>query len=492
MPIRDAFTFDDVLLVPQASSVLPTEASTETRFTRTIKLGIPLVSAAMDTVTESKLAIALAQAGGMGVIHRNLTVERQAEEVRRVKRFESGIVINPITIAPDAKLAEALRLMTDFGISGIPVVEPATDGGRSGKLVGILTHRDVRFASDPDQPVWELMTRDKLVTVRETVNKDEAKRLLHQHRIEKLLVVDDNFRCTGLITVKDIEKAELHPGASKDDKGRLRAAGAVGTGAPAVERAQALIDAEADVVVVDTAHGHSEGVLKTVAAIRRLSNSVQIVAGNIATASGARALIDAGADAIKVGIGPGSICTTRIVAGVGVPQLTAIMDVAEACRGTGVPVIADGGIKFSGDLAKAIAAGADCAMLGSLLAGTEEAPGDVILFQGRSYKSYRGMGSLGAMARGSADRYFQAEVRDQMKLVPEGVEGRVPYRGPVGPVLHQLIGGLKAAMGYTGNATIADLQKNAEFVRITNAGLRESHVHDIQITQETPNYRASE
>jgi IMP dehydrogenase len=492
MPIRDAFTFDDVLLVPQASSVLPTEASTETRFTRTIKLGIPLVSAAMDTVTESKLAIALAQAGGMGVIHRNLTVERQAEEVRRVKRFESGIVINPITIAPDAKLAEALRLMTDFGISGIPVVEPATDGGRSGKLVGILTHRDVRFASDPDQPVWELMTRDKLVTVRETVNKDEAKRLLHQHRIEKLLVVDDNFHCTGLITVKDIEKAELHPGASKDDKGRLRAAGAVGTGAPAVERAQALIDAEADVVVVDTAHGHSEGVLKTVAAIRRLSNSVQIVAGNIATASGARALIDAGADAIKVGIGPGSICTTRIVAGVGVPQLTAIMDVAEACRGTGVPVIADGGIKFSGDLAKAIAAGADCAMLGSLLAGTEEAPGDVILFQGRSYKSYRGMGSLGAMARGSADRYFQAEVRDQMKLVPEGVEGRVPYRGPVGPVLHQLIGGLKAAMGYTGNATIADLQKNAEFVRITNAGLRESHVHDIQITQETPNYRASE
>jgi IMP dehydrogenase len=381
MPIRDAFTFDDVLLVPQASSVLPTEANTETRFTRTIRLGIPLVSAAMDTVTESKLAIALAQAGGMGVIHRNLTVERQAEEVRRVKRFESGIVINPITIAPDAKLAEALRLMTDFGISGIPVVEAATDGGRSGKLLGIITHRDVRFASDPDQPVWELMTRDKLVTVHETVNKDEAKRLLHQHRIEKLLVVDDNFHCTGLITVKDIEKAELHPGASKDDKGRLRAAGAVGTGAPAIERAQALIDAEADVVVVDTAHGHSEGVLKTVAAVRRLSNSVQIVAGNIATASGARALIDAGADAIKVGIGPGSICTTRIVAGVGVPQLTAIMDVSEACRGTGVPVIADGGIKFSGDLAKAIAAGADCAMLGSLLAGTEEAPGDVILFR---------------------------------------------------------------------------------------------------------------
>ncbi len=492
MPIRDAFTFDDVLLVPQASSVLPTEANTETRFTRTIKLGIPLVSAAMDTVTESKLAIALAQAGGMGVIHRNLSIERQAEEVRRVKRFESGIVINPITIPPNAKLAEALSLMTDFGISGIPVVEPSVDGGRSGKLVGILTHRDVRFASDPNQPVSELMTRQNLVTVHETVDKDEAKRLLHQHRIEKLLVVDGNFHCTGLITVKDIEKAELHPGASKDDKGRLRAAGAVGTGAPAIERAQALIDAEADVVVVDTAHGHSEGVLKTVAAVRRLSNSVQIVAGNIATASGARALIDAGADAIKVGIGPGSICTTRIVAGVGVPQLTAIMDVAEACRDTGVPVIADGGIKYSGDLAKALAAGADCAMLGSLLAGTEEAPGDVILYQGRSYKSYRGMGSLGAMARGSADRYFQAEVRDQLKLVPEGVEGRVPYRGPVGPVLHQLIGGLKAAMGYTGNATIADLQKNAEFVRITNAGLRESHVHDIQITQETPNYRANE
>jgi IMP dehydrogenase len=492
MPIRDAFTFDDVLLVPQASSVLPAEASTETHFTRTIKLGIPLVSAAMDTVTESKLAIALAQAGGMGVIHRNLSIERQAEEVRRVKRFESGIVINPITIGPSAKLAEALSLMTDFGISGIPVVEPAANGGRSGKLVGILTHRDVRFASDPDQPVSELMTRQNLVTVSETVDKEEAKRLLHQHRIEKLLVVDRDFHCTGLITVKDIEKAELHPNASKDDKGRLRAAGAVGTGASAIERAAALIDAEADVVVVDTAHGHSEGVLKTVTAVRRLSNAVQIVAGNIATASGAKALIDAGADAIKVGIGPGSICTTRIVAGVGVPQLTAIMDVAEAVRGTGVPVIADGGIKYSGDLAKALAAGADCAMLGSLLAGTDEAPGEVILYQGRSYKSYRGMGSLGAMARGSADRYFQADVRDQLKLVPEGVEGRVPYRGPVGPVLHQLIGGLKAAMGYTGNATIADLQKNAEFVRITNAGLRESHVHDIQITQETPNYRANE
>ena len=492
MIIRDALTFDDVLLVPKASSVLPAEASTETRFTRTISLGIPLVSAAMDTVTESGLAIALAQAGGMGVIHRNLSKERQAEEVRRVKRFESGIVINPITIAPTARLAEALKLMTDFGISGIPVVLPSADGSRAGKLVGILTHRDVRFASDPDQPVSELMTHRDLITVRETVDKDEAKRLLHQHRIEKLLVVDDSFRCTGLITVKDIEKAELHPGACKDLKGRLRAAGAVGTGAAAIERAEALIEAEADVVVVDTAHGHSEGVLKTVAAIRRMSNAVQIVAGNIATGDGAKALIDAGADAVKVGIGPGSICTTRIVAGVGVPQLTAIIDVAEACRGTGVPVVADGGIKYSGDLAKAIAAGADCAMLGSLLAGTDEAPGEVILYQGRSYKSYRGMGSLGAMARGSADRYFQGDVRDQLKLVPEGVEGRVPYRGPVSPVLHQLIGGLKAAMGYTGNGTIAELQRNAEFVRITNAGLRESHVHDIQITQETPNYRAEE
>jgi IMP dehydrogenase len=489
LPIRDALTFDDVLLVPGASSVLPAQADTGTRFSRTIELGIPLVSAAMDTVTESAIAIALAQAGGMGVIHRNLSIERQAEEVRRVKRFESGIVINPITIAPGATLAEALKLMSDFGISGIPVVEPSADGGRNGKLVGILTHRDVRFASDPDQPVSELMTHRNLVTVQETVDKEEAKRLLHQHRIEKLLVVDDHFRCTGLITVKDIEKAELHPNASKDDKGRLRTAGAVGTGDPAIERARALIDAEADVVVVDTAHGHSEGVLKTVAAVRRLSNAVQIVAGNIATGDGAKALIDAGADGVKVGIGPGSICTTRIVAGVGVPQLTAIMDVAEVCRAAGVPVTADGGIKYSGDLAKAIAAGADCAMAGSLFAGTDEAPGEVILYQGRSYKSYRGMGSLGAMARGSADRYFQAEVRDSLKLVPEGVEGRVPYRGPVGQVIHQLVGGLKAAMGYTGNRTIAELQKNAEFVRITNAGLRESHVHDIQITQETPNYR---
>ena len=492
LPIRDAFTFDDVLLVPAASKIVPADAKVETRFTRTIALGIPLVSAAMDTVTESNLAIALAQAGGMGVIHRNLSIDRQAEEVRKVKRFESGIVINPITIGPDAPLSEALKLMSDFGISGIPVVEPRKDGARNGKLVGILTNRDVRFASDPNQPVRELMTHKNLVTVRETVNKEEAKRLLHQHRIEKLLVVDDSFQCTGLITVKDIEKAELHPNASKDDKGRLRAAGAVGTGDAAVERARALVDAEADVVVVDTAHGHSDGVLKTIAAVRKLSNAVQVVAGNIATGDGAKAVIDAGADGVKVGIGPGSICTTRIVAGVGVPQLTAIMDAAEACHKAGVPVIADGGIKYSGDLAKAIAAGADCVMLGSLFAGTEEAPGEVILYQGRSYKSYRGMGSLGAMARGSADRYFQAEVRDSLKLVPEGVEGRVPYRGPVAPVIHQLVGGLKAAMGYTGNRTIPELQKNAQFVRITNAGLRESHVHDIQVTHETPNYRLNE
>jgi IMP dehydrogenase len=481
--IRDALTFDDVLLVPAASAILPAHADTRTRLTRRIELGIPLISAAMDTVTESPLAIAMAQAGGLGVIHRNLSIERQAEEVRRVKRFESGMVVNPITIAPDAKLSDALHLMSSNGISGIPVVE------KSGRLVGILTNRDVRFASNPDQPVSELMTRNDLITVRETVDKSEAKRLLHQHRIEKLLVVDDSYRCIGLITVKDIEKAQLHPRATKDEQGRLRAAAAVGTGPAAVERARALVDAETDVIVVDTAHGHSQGVLETVQGVRRLSNELQIVAGNIATADGARALVDAGADAVKVGIGPGSICTTRIVAGVGVPQLTAILDVAEAARERGVPIIADGGIKYSGDLAKAIAAGADVAMLGSLFAGTDEAPGDVVLYQGRSYKSYRGMGSIGAMARGSADRYFQAEVKETLKLVPEGVEGRVPYKGPVGAVVHQLVGGLKAAMGYTGNATIADMQRNCHFVRITSAGLRESHVHDIQITAETPNYR---
>jgi IMP dehydrogenase len=485
---REALTFDDVLLVPAASSVMPGETDTRTRLTRTIELGIPLISAAMDTVTESALAIAMAQAGGLGVVHRNLDVERQADEVRRVKRFESGMVVNPITIAPTATLKDARQLMATYRISGIPVVESPNKRKRAGRLVGILTNRDVRFATDPDQPVSELMTHDGLVTVREGVDSAEAKRLLHQHRIEKLLVVDDDYHCIGLITVKDIEKAHRFPNACKDDKGRLRVAAATATGQDGIARAEALFDAEVDVLVVDTAHGHSEKVIETVRAVRRLSNCTQVVAGNVATADAARALIDAGADAVKVGIGPGSICTTRMVAGVGVPQLTAVMDVAEVCRAQGIPVIADGGIKYSGDLAKAVAAGADCVMLGSLFAGTDESPGEVILFQGRSYKSYRGMGSVGAMARGSADRYFQAEV-STMKLVPEGVEGRVPYRGPVGSVIHQLVGGLRAAMGYTGCATIPEMQTRSQFVRITNAGLRESHVHDITITNEAPNYR---
>jgi IMP dehydrogenase len=484
MEIRQAFTFDDVLLVPAASAVLPTETDTRTRLTREIELGIPLLSAAMDTVTESALAIAMAQAGGLGVIHRNLSIDAQADEVRKVKKFEAGMVVNPVTIRPDETLADALQLMAQHRISGIPVVERG-----SGRLVGILTNRDVRFASDPKQPVAELMTRDGLVTVTESVRREDAMRLLHQHRIEKLLVVDDRYRCIGLVTVKDIEKAQKFPHASKDEHGRLRAAAATGTGADGVERAEALFAAGTDVLVVDTAHGHSRRVLETVQRIRKLSNYTQIVAGNIATAEGARALIDAGADAVKVGIGPGSICTTRIVAGVGVPQLTAILDVVEECRKSAVPVIADGGIKFSGDLAKAIAAGADCAMLGSLFAGTDESPGEVYLYQGRTYKSYRGMGSVGAMARGSADRYFQQEVSSELKLVPEGVEGRVPHKGPVGNVVHQLVGGLKAAMGYTGNRTIAEMQKNAKFVRITASGLRESHVHDIAITRESPNYR---
>ncbi|WP_343712302.1 IMP dehydrogenase [Inquilinus sp.] len=483
MQFRDALTFDDVLLVPQASSILPAEADTRTRLTKRIELGIPLLSAAMDTVTEAPLAIAMAQAGGIGVIHRNLDIDRQAEEVRKVKRFESGMVVNPITIGPDASMAEALALMDRHGISGFPVVE------KSGMLVGILTNRDVRFASNPAQPVRELMTKDNLVTVREGVGKDEAKRLLHQNRIEKLLVVDQDYRCIGLVTVKDIVKAQLHPNACKDEQGRLRVAAATGTGDKGISRAEALFDAGVDVLVLDTAHGHSEGVLKSVERARRLTNSTQLVAGNVATADAAKALIDAGADAVKVGIGPGSICTTRMVAGVGVPQLTAVMDCVEACRKAGIPVISDGGIKYSGDLAKAIAAGADVVMLGSLFAGTDEAPGEVILYQGRSYKSYRGMGSLGAMARGSADRYFQQEVSDTLKLVPEGVEGRVPYKGPIANVIHQLVGGLKAAMGYTGSRTIEDLHQRAEFVRITNAGLRESHVHDITVTHEAPNYR---
>ena len=485
--IREALTFDDVLLVPAASEVLPGQVDTRTRLTKTVELGIPLLSAAMDTVTEAGLAIAMAQAGGMGVIHKNLSIAEQAEQVRRVKKFESGMVVNPVTIAPDATLADALGLMERYHISGIPVVENANGHG-TGKLVGILTNRDVRFASDTRQPVRELMTKENLVTVKEGVKPEEAKRLLHQRRIEKILVVDDAYRCVGLITVKDIEKAQKYPNACKDERGRLRVAAATSVGDDGFRRALGLVEAEADVIVVDTAHGHSRGVLDTITRIKKESNYTQILAGNIATREGAQALIDAGADAVKVGIGPGSICTTRVVAGVGVPQLTAIMDAVEAAHKAGIPVVADGGIKFSGDLAKAIAAGASVAMVGSLLAGTEEAPGEVFLYQGRSYKGYRGMGSLGAMARGSADRYFQAEVQDQLKLVPEGVEGQVAYKGPVANVVHQIIGGLRAAMGYTGSKTIADLHSRANFVRITGAGLRESHVHDVLVTRESPNY----
>ena len=484
MSFREALTFDDVLLKPAESAVLPAEADTKTRLTRTIELGIPLISAAMDTVTESSLAIAMAQAGGLGVIHKNLTIEQQAAEVRKVKKFEAGMVVNPVTIHPDQSLAEALQLMADHRISGIPVVERGT-----GKLAGILTNRDVRFADNPRQPVRELMTKENLVTVRNGVDREEARRLLHRHRIEKLLVVDENYRCVGLITVKDMEKARQYPNASKDDKGRLRVAAATGVGPDGLKRAEALFDADCDVIVVDTAHGHSRGVIEAVRRVRELSNYTQVIAGNIATAEGARALIDAGVDAVKVGIGPGSICTTRVVAGVGVPQLTAILDAVEECRKSDIPVVADGGIKFSGDLAKAIAAGADVAMIGSLLAGTEEAPGEVFLYEGRSYKVYRGMGSLGAMARGSADRYFQQEISDTLKMVPEGVEGRVPYKGPVGNVILQLVGGLKAAMGYTGSRTIKDLQTKREFIRVTSAGLRESHIHDVALVREPPNYR---
>ena len=488
MEIRQALTFDDVMLVPAASAVLPGDTDTRTRLTREVELGIPLVSAAMDTVTESALAIAMAQAGGIGVIHRNMAIAEQADEVRKVKKFEAGMVVNPVTIHPEETLADALRLMADHHISGIPVVERGTSGRSAGRLVGILTNRDVRFADDPRQPVAELMTREHLVTVRENVARDDAKRLLHQHRIEKLVVVDGDYRCIGLITVKDIEKAQRFPTACKDEHGRLRAAAATGTGTDGIERAEALFAAGLDVLVVDTAHGHSDRVIAAVREIRRLSNYTQVIAGNVVTAEGARALIEAGADAVKVGVGPASICTTRMVAGVGVPQFTAIVDAVAECRKFDVPVIADGGIKFSGDLAKAVAAGADCAMLGSLFAGTDESPGEVFLYQGRSYKYYRGMGSIGAMARGSADRYFQQEVTSTLKLVPEGVEGRVPHKGPAGPIVHQLIGGLRAAMGYTGNRTIAEMQKNCAFVRITGAGLRESHVHDIAMTREAPNY----
>ncbi|HEY5080528.1 MAG TPA: IMP dehydrogenase [Bauldia sp.] len=479
---REALAFDDVLLTPGYSTVLPGEAVIGTRLTRSIALNLPIISAAMDTVTEARLAIAMAQAGGIGVIHRNLTPEEQAEAVRQVKKFESGMVVNPVTINPGATLAEALALTKRFNISGIPVVEA------DGRLVGILTNRDVRFATDPSQKVADLMTREDLVTVTDTVDQEEAKRLLHHHRIEKLLVVDDDYRCVGLITVKDIEKSRLNPHATKDEQGRLRAAAASSVGDAGFERSERLIDADVDVVVIDTAHGHSQRVLDAVSRVKKLSNRVQVIAGNIATADGAKALIDAGVDAVKVGIGPGSICTTRIVAGVGVPQLTAIMDAVEAADKAGVPAIADGGIKYSGDLAKALAAGASVAMIGSLLAGTDESPGEVYLHQGRSYKAYRGMGSIGAMARGSADRYFQAEVRDQLKLVPEGIEGQVPYKGPVGGVIHQLAGGLRAAMGYVGAADLAEFRDKARFMRISSAAFRESHVHDVTITRESPNY----
>lgn len=483
----EALTFDDVLIRPGLSTVMPSDVDIRSRVTASIRLNLPLMASAMDTVTESAMAIAMAQSGGIGVIHRNLEPEQQAAEVRQVKKFESGMVVNPLTIGPNATLQQALDLMKTNRISGIPVVEGGGNG-RVGKLVGIITNRDVRFATDPLQPVSELMTREKLVTVKEGVSQSDAKKLLHQHRIEKLLVVDEQYRCVGLITVKDIEKAVANPNACKDEQGRLRVAAATTVGDKGFSRTEALIAAGVDLVVVDTAHGHSQHVLDAVGRIKRLSNKVQVVAGNIATTEGAQALIDAGADAIKVGIGPGSICTTRIVAGVGVPQLTAIMEAVEAAKKQNIPVIADGGIKYSGDFAKALAAGADVAMVGSLLAGTDETPGEVFLYQGRSYKSYRGMGSVSAMARGSADRYFQQDINDTMKLVPEGIEGQVGYKGPVSGVLHQLAGGLRAAMGYVGARNLDELHDKARFVRITGSGLRESHVHDVTITRESPNY----
>ncbi len=485
----EALTFDDVLLQPGHSEVMPGQVDISTRIARDIDLNLPIISSAMDTVTESRLAIAMAQAGGLGVIHRNLSPAEQAEEVWQVKKFESGMVVNPVTIGPDATLSDALALMKAHRISGIPVVENGGSGGHTtGRLVGVLTNRDVRFASDPAQKVYELMTRENLVTVKENVEQAEARRLLHKHRIEKLLVVDADGHCVGLITVKDMEKSQLNPNASKDAQGRLRAAAAISVGEDAIDRAERLIDAGVDILVVDTAHGHSQRVLDAVTQVKKMSSAVRIIAGNVATSEGTKALIDAGADAVKVGIGPGSICTTRIVAGVGVPQLAAIMAAVEVAHAAGIPVIADGGIKFSGDLAKAIAAGASAVMIGSLLAGTDETPGEVFLYQGRSFKAYRGMGSVGAMARGSADRYFQAEVRDTLKLVPEGIEGQVPYKGPAAGVLHQLGGGLRAAMGYVGGATIPQFQERATFVRISGAGLRESHAHDVTITRESPNY----
>lgn len=485
MDIRKALTFDDVLLLPGASDVLPGEADTRTFLTKDIRLEIPLLSAAMDTVTEAPLAIAMAQSGGIGVLHRNMTPDEQAEQVRTVKKYESGIVFNPVTIGPDASLRDVLRLKEKNRFSGIPVVE---EGGR---LIGILTNRDVRFATNPHQPVRELMTKDNLVTVRDNVEMSEARRLLHKHKIERLLVVDDEYRCTGLITVKDMEKAESYPSACKDNNGALRVAAATTVGDAGFERSEALALAGVDLIVVDTAHGHSRMVPDAIERIKKSNwgGNVAVVAGNVATAEATRALIGSGADSVKVGIGPGSICTTRMVAGVGVPQLTAIMDCVEAARASGIPVIADGGIKYSGDFAKAIAAGASCAMIGSILAGTDETPGEVFLYQGRSYKAYRGMGSVGAMARGSADRYFQKEVTDSLKLVPEGIEGQVAYKGAAETVLHQLVGGLRAAMGYTGSRTIELFQQRAQFVEISGAGLRESHVHDVMMTREPPNYK---
>ncbi len=483
MEIREGLTFDDVLLEPGRSEVVPGQVSTASRLTKDIALNIPIVSAAMDTVTESRLAIALAQAGGLGVLHRNMSPADQAEQVREVKRYESGMVINPLTINPDTTLGEVREITQRRKISGFPVVEPGT-----GKLCGILTHRDMRFEANPAVRASEIMTTQGLVTVREGVGQEEAKALLHEHKLERLIVVDDDYRAVGLITVKDMEKAHAFPLASKDEHGRLRVGAASSVGDAGHERSLALIEAGVDVVVVDTAHGHSVQVADAVRRIKRESNRVQVLAGNVATYDAARALIDAGADAVKVGIGPGSICTTRMVAGVGVPQLTAVMDAVRAAEGSDVPVIADGGIKYSGDLAKALAAGASAAMLGSMFAGTDEAPGEVFLYQGRSYKAYRGMGSLGAMALGSADRYFQKEVSDTLKLVPEGIEGQVPYKGPIGQILHQLVGGLRAAMGYVGAPDLAAFRERARFVRITGAGLRESHVHDVMITREAPNY----
>ena len=487
MKVREALTFDDVLLEPGASEVMPSDVSTRSRLTREVTLNIPVMSSAMDTVTEAEMAIAMAQNGGIGVLHRNLSIEEQAEHVRRVKRYESGMVVNPLTLTPDDTLQTAQTIMLEKKISGFPVVENRDKNG-VGKLVGVLTNRDMRFAQNLDRPVRDLMTAVDLVTVSPGASQEEVRELCHKRRIERVIVVDDDYRCVGLITVKDMEKALQYPLAAKDAEGRLRVAAASTVGDDGFARVEAVIDAGVDVVVIDTAHGHSSKVVEQVARIKRQSNATQVIAGNVATYEGAKALADAGADAIKVGIGPGSICTTRIVAGVGVPQLTAVMDAARAGREAGVPIIADGGVKYSGDMAKALAAGADCVMVGSLLAGTDEAPGEVFLYKGRPYKSYRGMGSISAMARGSADRYFQADVKEQIKLVPEGIEGQTPYKGPAAPILHQLVGGVRASMGYVGAPTIEEMQKRAKFVKITNAGLKESHVHDVQITREVPNY----